>query len=381
MTTQPYPDNDRSEWHKRSLVSPHYETGLCNFAYEIFPNQQSMDSGDKPFLLNSHKSQVRENHQRIIVGPNGGMMHVSGVEVLDAIDFMLNATEAFRWVTTTDLTWEDDRGRTLAPFRFPSYAGVVENLDPQWQREQFVLAQDQQIAEILNQYDTGAMAQRLSGDRRGTTLDLQIGASTDDCGTVYGEKDGGGWVLQSNALTSISVGSSYQTPATNTGGGFRFTSATIPVGATIDTSYAIFKAKTGSSNTTVNSRITGSIETNPATWSTLANYQARRGTVVDGDNDANITTAQVAFDSIAAWSDNVDYNSPSINTIVQEIIDTAGWASGNSTVIYWDDHAQRSTQSNSIIRVGHSYDNDSSKAAKLHVEYTPPPFTPRAIMF
>ncbi len=138
--------------------------------------------------------------------------------------------------------------------------------------------------------------------------------------------------------------------ASKQGMGMRFRNITIPKGVRIDSAVLEFEAKHSLSLTTVNSYFTGEKTADAATFSTLANYQSRRGTVVGGATDDNITSAQVAWDNIEAFTAGVNYQSPDIKTIIQEIVDQADWASGNYLCIFWDDHEGRSTPSNSRHR-------------------------------
>ncbi len=189
-----------------------------------------------------------------------------------------------------------------------------------------------------------------------------VGASSDDCRVRW---TGSAWTILLNA-TELNVGyfsSSYW----KYGGGMRFAEVIIPQGATIDTSYCTIVCGTPGSVTTVNSRITGEDVDNAATWSTLANYQARRGTVVGGSNNDYITDAQVDWDAIPAWTDEASYNSPSIVSIIQEIVNRGGWASGNALALFWDDHDDRSTHVSTALRIGASYDRGG--------EYDPPALT------
>jgi hypothetical protein len=78
----------------------------------------------------------------------------------------------------------------------------------------------------------------------------------------------------------------------------------------------------------------------------------------------------VDWDSISAWVVNNDYNSPEIKTVIKEIVDRSGWASGNDIVIFWDDFEDRSTHASGCYRHAYSYDGGSTYAPKLHIEYT-----------
>ena len=152
-----------------------------------------------------------------------------------------------------------------------------------------------------------------------------ITASTDDCNIYY---TGAAWVWRTLDYVAQTVG---YWSATNykSGGGMRFLNLAIPNGSTINTAFFTLECRAARTADDVNTYITGEAVDSAATYSTWANYQARRGTVVGGANDDNITAAQVAWDTIANWTAGVAYDSPEIKTIIQEIINRGGWVSGN----------------------------------------------------
>lgn len=195
------------------------------------------------------------------------------------------------------------------------------------------------------------------------TLDLQVDASAKDCRVSYSGSD---WSFYSNA-SGVTVG--YGSSISYKFGGLMVFAADLPENATISTAYLTLRCSTACSNTTVNSRITGEKTTNAADTSDLANYQGRRGTVVGGANNNNITSAQVAWDDIGAWTLNADYNSPEIKTVVQEI---ANLGAITNMGLFWDDHDDRSTASSGRSRSAYSYDGSSTYAPKLHIEYVVP---------
>lgn len=193
------------------------------------------------------------------------------------------------------------------------------------------------------------------------TLDLQIAASADDCLVYYSSN----WKFV--VTYNIKVG-----PGSNkSGGGFRFTGVNIPAGARIITAYLKLKCSRCdySSSHAVNSKIRGEKSGTPSAFSTGSNYQGRRGTVVGGADDTNITAASVSWDNLPNWVVDTEYQSPEIKTIIQEIIDDCGAIS--DLVLFWDDHEGNSYAS-SYYREAYSYDGDAAGAAKLHIEYTLP---------
>ena len=92
--------------------------------------------------------------------------------------------------------------------------------------------------------------------------------------------------------------------------------------------------------------------------------------MVGGADNDNITSAQVNWDNIGAWTLNSEYQSPNINSIIQEIVNQGNWQSGNAIILFWDDHDGRSSAISHAQRSAYSYNGSSTYAPKLHVEYT-----------
>lgn len=184
------------------------------------------------------------------------------------------------------------------------------------------------------------------------TLNLQVAASSDDCVVTH--------QADYFALTNPYAQAGYCDSSYNwIGIGMRFLNAAIPQGATITTAYLTLRCNSSSSQTTVNTRIKGEAADDAATFSDQTDFDGRTR-----------TSAYIDWDNIAAWTSGTDYASPEIKTVIQEIINRAGWASGNALVIFWDDFDGRSTQVNNTRRYAHSYDGSATYAPKLHIEYT-----------
>ena len=179
------------------------------------------------------------------------------------------------------------------------------------------------------------------------------GTATDTVRITY---DGATWNYSSTDVTTAGY---YSASFYRMQSGMRFTGITIPKGSTITAAYVTFTAKDSNSATTVNTVIQGEYADNPATFSGLADFQSRVR-----------TTASVTWNSIPAWTAETTYNSPDISTIVQEIVDRAGWASGNSIVIFWGDDAGSSTPGTQVCRRAYSYHLSTTKCPTLHIEYT-----------
>lgn len=177
----------------------------------------------------------------------------------------------------------------------------------------------------------------------------------------------GDWLFNNDHETAPYTGCGYYSADWNhIGGGMEVPNVTIPKGSTIDVAYLILEAYESGEENFVRSKIVGEATDNAASFSDLADYQARRGTEVGGANNDNRTVAEVLWDNIGTWETGVDYNSPDIKTVIQEIVDRDGWSSGNRMGVWWDDHAGRSTTLHDwTIRF-------AALNPKIHIEYTPP---------
>ena len=144
------------------------------------------------------------------------------------------------------------------------------------------------------------------------------------------------------------------------GAGMRFPGITIPQGTTILTAFLTVTANPSLTEGSVNSRISAEKVDNAPTFADdAATFDARW---------AN-RTAQVNWDAIPAWTEGVAYNSPSIVAVIQEIINRAGWVSGNALVLFWEDFENRSTQANNTYRSA-SATSGAYAVQKLTITFT-----------
>ena len=194
------------------------------------------------------------------------------------------------------------------------------------------------------------------------TIDVDTSASGHDISAYW---DSDSW---EGGITSTSCSFGYSTNVDNKRGHGLWYASGIPQGAVISTAYITYTARLSKSATTINARFTGNKQVDPAVWSSFAAYAARRGTVVGGANNNYITTAQVDWDGVAAWTAGTTYNSPEIKTIIQELVNQGGFI-GN-IALFCDDHDARGTQADNTARWAQSWDGDADKSPLLHVEYT-----------
>ncbi|NND73154.1 MAG: hypothetical protein HKN43_16395, partial [Rhodothermales bacterium] len=103
--------------------------------------------------------------------------------------------------------------------------------------------------------------------------------------------------------------------------GVRFTNVTIPVGATITNAYIEFRANNNSTVSGGNPTFTIHAEssTNPSTYSSTQN---------DLSPSSRPRTSQSVSWSPSTWSDSSTEQTSNLAAIVQEVVETTGWANG-----------------------------------------------------
>ncbi len=198
------------------------------------------------------------------------------------------------------------------------------------------------------------------------TIDAQVSAGTDDSLGYYGE---GVWEFGTDVGIAGAGTLEAMASVDRIGSGLRFAGVNIPEGASVTNAYLSFYAinpwglpQIGGSGT--KSKITGELSTSASTFSDLADYQARRGTIVGGANNNNITTTQVNWDD-ATWTVSGWNNSPDISSVIQEIVDLGAVT---NLGIFFDDHDNLSTSGN-YVYAANAYEAGASTAPKLHIEY------------
>ncbi len=176
----------------------------------------------------------------------------------------------------------------------------------------------------------------------------KVVASTDDC---YVTEEDSAIDLTG---TGITLGY-YASTAKNYHGGFRFQTINIAQGAQIISAH--LKIKCGSAQFgAVELKIYGEDADDSATFSTYADFAGR-----------SLTTACIDWD-ISPVYEGQWYTSPDIKSIIQEIVDRAGWAANNAlSLIVKNDY----TSSPSKRAVFYAYDHSSGiYAAQLLISVT-----------
>lgn len=169
-----------------------------------------------------------------------------------------------------------------------------------------------------------------------TVLNLQVSASSDDA-------------FENNSGTMSLTGS---TVTFNNAGfwiGYRFLNVTIPNAATINTATLSYYV-TSTTRDDNEQDVYGNDVDDAATFTTAANNISSR----------TLTTAKT---TVSADSVGVGFYAVDVTAVVQEIINRAGWVSGNDLALIMD--------ALTGVNLGlDMYDGTPANAAKLDIDYT-----------
>ena len=83
-------------------------------------------------------------------------------------------------------------------------------------------------------------------------------------------------------------------------------------------------------------------------------------------NSFTETTAAVDWDRTAGWSTATWYDSPSIVTVIDDVIEETFWDSGDNLIVHLKDDGV----ADGNLPNFNAYDNTTTEAPKLHIEYT-----------
>jgi len=158
-----------------------------------------------------------------------------------------------------------------------------------------------------------------------TDASFQIAADIDDVEEI---ESNGDVVTDSSDLEFVLDGGVQQLV------GLRFTSVTIPQGATITDAYIKFQADESQS-----------VQTD-LTFQTQASDDAP---AFDGSNSdvsgRSMNGSSVDWNSVPAWTTGNYYDTPDLSTIIQDVVDRAGWSSGNALVVVVTGSGHRTAES------------------------------------
>ena len=182
---------------------------------------------------------------------------------------------------------------------------------------------------FITEYDTAS-----SGGSTTGSIDVKVSSSYDDA-----EQNGSS---MSRTSSDLDLGEVWV--------GLRFRNISIPQGATITNAYIEFTADASDAVST-SLTIYGEDDDDADSYSSSSN----------DITDRSRTSASVNW-SPSSWTRYSKYQTPEIKSLVEEITDRSGWASGNDMAFV--------IKSNSGERDAYTYDASSSKAPRLVVEYS-----------
>lgn len=180
-----------------------------------------------------------------------------------------------------------------------------------------------------------------------TEVTLYPAASNDDATWFTGQS--GDLGLASSVLILGRVGSDYHSV-------IRFPSVAIPFGSTILSAVLTLRCPTtDNTGLTCNGTISGEDTDTAAEITTCAQAEA-----------LVLTSANVAWNDIPAWTQGTFYDTPSLTEIIQEIVNRAGWVSGNNLRLVLRNNASSSL----AFRYGSPYDSgNAAYYPKLVITY------------
>jgi len=192
-------------------------------------------------------------------------------------------------------------------------------------------------------------------------VDYQVGAGADDARNYGSTHPGDGGYA--DMYTSINLGASTSNYYI---AGIRFQTVAVPAGATVDHAYASFKLLSAAGDAPSLSVACEDAD-DASTFSSGTHepydaYLARTTAIISWSPTE--TTVDHWFGG-AGETDEID-----LKTLVQEVIDRPGWASGNDLVfVFW--YAPTSLPAANTIRIFRSYEMEGNVSGpKLHIEYT-----------
>lgn len=181
------------------------------------------------------------------------------------------------------------------------------------------------------------------------TFSKRVAASADD-----GRKDPNFSPAWDYTGTSLKTGAE-SIPTRSITAAVRFNAVTIPNGSTVSSATITFTASFNDSNNVL-TKVYGIDEDDTADFS--SDPTGRTKTTASSDWDQNGVTAESTYNA-------------TVTSQVQEIIDRAGWSSGNDMGFLIENDGSSAGN----IHFFYAYDGSTTKAALLSVTYTPPATT------
>ncbi len=250
-------------------------------------------------------------------------------------------------------------GKLVVPDGFGGFP--QESPDDLYRRENFTRNNDAEMVRNIEAYWERKLQAAAKGkpypQHHNTTLNLQVDASADS-----GQHRGGDHSLFLTEVAEAVGNNASSGTFTLFDTSNRFTGATIPVGETIDAATLTFTPASSASGTVVNSNIRAHLDANSGQ---IANETAWHDDFADSD----LTVAFTAWDSIPAWTVDVEETSLDFAAVIQEVVDLGGWVSGNPLHIFWLNDG--STLAVGVFRNAWTVDGDTEKAPKLDIDHSP----------
>ena len=138
-------------------------------------------------------------------------------------------------------------------------------------------------------------------------------------------------------------------------GGVRFTGVTIPVSSVISTSYLSFRAHLDTAGVTCNLRIEGNDIAAAVAPTKTADFWA-----------LTRTTNSVDWNNVDSWVGGTWYNTPSLNIIIQELVDSYNYSAGSAMQF----PLANNSSSTDAYRTYRTFDSTPADAPRLHIEYS-----------
>lgn len=197
-----------------------------------------------------------------------------------------------------------------------------------------------------------------------TTIDEQVSAGSDDA-----------WQATSDGVAIADLSDSVDHVAEHLG--WRWSAVDVPAGTTIDLAQmgVVILAPTQDEP---KHQIRGQAADSPGTFTT-GNNDIDSRTRTSATVEWNSTDLGAAAGEFWEWGASVAGagNGVDLSAIVQEIVDRAGWATGQAMIMIAEQHT--STDAARDLGVD-QYDKNTASAAKLHIEYTETAGGPPAVV-
>lgn len=175
--------------------------------------------------------------------------------------------------------------------------------------------------------------------------DIEILVAADSDVPVHVSEPAHAFVTGSN----ISIGY-FSAASENLAFAARFRAVPIPRGARIRSAIVRIEAAATLADVVVNARIDGLASGNSETPTHAEFDGGSVGAVGHGRNINNRTRAQVAWSGVVAITNGVDFDTPDISLVLQELTSRADWTEGNALTVFIGDEDQESDQEDNHYR-------------------------------